>query len=74
MDCGQRNEGWPFFGRAVDAGCDSGSEVPAEEGDYVFQWRGERIDDCNTLAFQTAVKAAKLGPLRWHDLRHTWAS
>lgn len=45
-----------------------------KNGDYVFQWRGERIDDCNTLAFQTAEKAAKVGPLRWHDLRHTWAS
>ncbi len=28
-------------------------------GDYVFQWHGERIDDCNTLAFQKAVKAAQ---------------
>ena len=36
--------------------------------------RGERIDDCNTLAFQNAVKAAKVDPLRWHDLRHTFAS
>ncbi len=45
-----------------------------KNGDYVFQWRGERIDDCNTLAFQNAVKAAKVDPLRWHDLRHTWAS
>jgi hypothetical protein len=27
----------------------------------MFQWRGERIDDCNTLAFQKAVKAAKVG-------------
>ena len=45
-----------------------------KNGDYVFQWRGKRIDDCNTLAFQTAVKAAKVYPLRWHDLRHTWAS
>lgn len=45
-----------------------------KNGDYLFQWRGERIDDCNTLAFQTAVKAAKVDPLRWHDLRHTWAS
>ena len=43
-------------------------------GDYVFQWRGERIDDCNTLAFQNAVKTAKVEPLRWHDRRHTWAS
>jgi hypothetical protein len=31
---------------------------------------GGRIDDCNTLAFQKAVKAAKVDPLRWHDLRH----
>ena len=30
-------------------------------GDCVFQWRGERINDCNTLAFQNAVKAAKAG-------------
>ena len=39
-----------------------------------FNGAGERIDDCNTLAFQKAVKAAKVEPLRWHDLRHTWAS
>jgi integrase len=45
-----------------------------KNGDYIFQWHGERIDDCNTLAFQTAVKAAKVDPLRWHDLRHCWAS
>jgi hypothetical protein len=45
-----------------------------KNGDYIFKWHGERIDDCNTLAFQNAVKAAKVVPLRWHDLRHTWAS
>ncbi len=44
------------------------------KGAYVFQWHGKRIDDCNTLAFQNAVKAAQVSPLRWHDLRHTWAS
>lgn len=43
-------------------------------GPYVFEWRGQRIDDCNTKAFQDAVAAAGVGPLRWHDLRHTWAS
>ena len=43
-------------------------------GEYVFQWKGERIGDCNTAAFQKAVQRAKVGPLRWHDLRHTWAS
>jgi integrase len=41
---------------------------------YVFTWRGERIDDCNTLAFQEAVKRAGVAPLCWHDLRHTGAS
>lgn len=40
----------------------------------VFSWGGKPIDDCNTFAFQEAVKRAKVGPLRWHDLRHTGAS
>jgi integrase len=44
------------------------------EGNAVFQWQGRAVDDCNTMAFQKAVQAAKLGPLRWHDLRHTGAS
>ena len=41
---------------------------------YVHEWRGKRIDDFNTAAFKEAVKAAGVAPLRWHDLRHTWAS
>jgi integrase len=41
---------------------------------FVFVWQGKPIDDCNTLAFQEAVKRAGLAPLRWHDLRHTGAS
>jgi integrase len=40
----------------------------------VFLWMGRPIDDCNTKAFQDAVQASKLAPLRWHDLRHTGAS
>jgi integrase len=44
------------------------------EGVRVFQWKGEPIDDCNTAAFQKAVARAKLGDLRWHDLRHTFAA
>lgn len=44
------------------------------KGDLVFQWNGNPIDDCNTLAFQDAVKAAGVEPLCWHDLRHTGAS
>jgi integrase len=42
--------------------------------EYVFTWRRERIADCNTKAFQDAVERANLKPLRWHDLRHTFAS
>lgn len=41
---------------------------------YVFTWMGKPIDDCNTKAFQDAVKRAGLDPFRWHDLRHTGAS
>jgi integrase len=41
---------------------------------YIFTWQGKPIDDCNTLSFQEAVKKAGVGPLRWHDLRHTGAS
>jgi integrase len=44
------------------------------EGRHVFQWNGRPIDDCNTKAFQEAVQRAGVGPLRWHDLRHTGAS
>jgi integrase len=44
------------------------------DGQHVFQWMGKPIDDCNTLAFQKAVEAAGVEPLRWHDLRHTGAS
>ena len=43
-------------------------------GPWVFQWKERPIDDCNTKAFKDAVKRAGLEPLRWHDLRHTFAS
>ncbi len=43
-------------------------------GPWVFQWNERPIDDCNTRAFKEAVKRAGVGPLRWHDLRHTFAS
>jgi len=32
------------------------------------------VDDANTAAFQKACQRAALPWLRWHDLRHTWAS
>lgn len=43
-------------------------------GERVFQFNGEPIDDCNTEAFKKAVARSGVGPLRWHDLRHTFAS
>jgi len=43
-------------------------------GKHVFQYKGEPYDDCNGAAFQKAVARAGLAPLRWHDLRHTFAS
>ena len=43
-------------------------------GERVFQYEGRPLDDCNTRAFKKAVERAGIGPLRWHDLRHTFAS
>lgn len=43
-------------------------------GERVFQYDGKPLDDCNTKAFQRAVARAGVGPLRWHDLRHTFAA
>jgi integrase len=48
--------------------------IAPRESPYIFTWAGKPIDDCNTLAFQSAVKRAGLAPFRWHDLRHTGAS
>lgn len=48
--------------------------LSAPTSPHVFTWQGQPIDDCNTLAFQEAVKRARVAPLRWHDLRHTGAS
>lgn len=41
---------------------------------YVHMWNSQPVADFNTKAFKEAVEAAQLAPLRWHDLRHTWAS
>lgn len=43
-------------------------------GERVFQYEGQPIENFHTEAFRKAVKRAKVGPLRWHDLRHTGAS
>ena len=53
---------------------------------YVFVWRppvkkgsnetpaAHVVTCCSTLAWYKATKRAGLAGLRWHDLRHTWAS
>lgn len=44
------------------------------EGDHVFQWQGQPIDDANGASFQKALKRAKIEGANWHSLRHTFAS
>lgn len=44
------------------------------EGEYVFQWQGEPIDDVNGLSFQKALQRAKIEGANWHSFRHTFAS
>jgi integrase len=41
---------------------------------YVFVYEGHPVWNCSSHAWYKAVKRAKLTGLRWHDLRHTWAS
>jgi integrase len=41
---------------------------------HVFLFRGKPTDDANGAAFRKAATAAGVPWLRWHDLRHTWAS
>lgn len=46
----------------------------AGDSPYVHTWQGQPVDDFNTKAFKEAAAAAGVPWLRWHDLRHTWAS
>lgn len=46
---------------------------------FVFtyeRWDGKRnaVRNCSSHAWYKAVERAKLTGLRWHDLRHTWAT
>jgi len=41
---------------------------------HVFTFRGRPIDDAHGAAFKAAARRAGVPWLRWHDLRHTWAS
>jgi integrase len=69
---GGRSFGFPLSFAAV-AVLESCRELHPT-GSRVFQYDGAPVDDCNTAAFHKAVKRAQLEPLRWHDLRHTFAS
>lgn len=49
----------------------------AQKGQHperAFTFDGSPMDDANGAAFKKACKRAGLEWLRWHDLRHTWAS
>lgn len=49
-------------------------ESLARESEYVFVYEGEPVTRFNNHAFRKARKRAGLENLRWHDLRHTFAS
>lgn len=67
-----RSLGIPLSAEAVRVLKDARKFSP--NGQHVFQYDGTPIGDCNTRAFKLAVERAKVEPLRWHDLRHTFAS
>jgi integrase len=64
--------GVPLSGAAVDVLKRCRKLHP--NGERVFQFEGAPVDDCNGAAFKKAVARAGVGPLRWHDLRHTFAA
>ncbi len=47
--------------------------VKGQDDEFVFTYKGEPIKSYKS-AWKRAVKDAELAPLRFHDLRHTWAS
>ncbi len=40
----------------------------------VFTYKGKSIRRANTKSFKKACTLSGIGHLRWHDLRHTWAT
>jgi integrase len=41
---------------------------------WVFTYQGHGVGRANNCAWRMALKRAGIENLRWHDLRHTWAS
>jgi integrase len=64
--------------RGVPLNGDAIAVLEAEHGNhpaYCFTYRGEPIGwDVSGTAWRTALKKAEISDLRFHDLRHTWAS
>lgn len=42
--------------------------------EFVFTYEGQPVESVNTAAWTKALARAGLTGVRWHDLRHTWAS
>ncbi|MBX9810953.1 MAG: site-specific integrase [Burkholderiales bacterium] len=64
--------------RGVPLNRDAIAVLKGERGkhpQFCFTFRGKPIRyELTNTAWQTAVRKAELGDLRFHDLRHTWAS
>lgn len=45
-----------------------------DDCEYVFTYRGKRINEFSTKAWWGALRRVGIENFRWHDLRHTWAS
>lgn len=55
--------------------CDRlGLEPEPGDTEHVFTYRRQPVDDCNTAAYQEALRAASITGADWHTLRHTFAS